>query len=53
MNLISNFSVRVKHDNGILRIKVSALSADSAKKMVCTMEKCPESSILSVRQLKS
>ena len=51
MQTVTNFSVRVQHNNGIARIKVSATSEESAKKMVCAAECCPESAVLSVRKL--
>lgn len=42
------FAVRVKHDAGKITIYNYAVSADAAKRVVMTAERCPERAILSV-----
>ena len=51
MQTASNFSVKLKHDKGFVRIKVKARDKESAAKMACTMESCPPCAVISVRQL--
>jgi len=48
---VKKYAVKVKHDKGTKVINVTATSEDSAKKMIMKAEGCPETAILSVKDL--
>lgn len=48
---VKKFLVRVKHDNGIVRITTTASSEDAAKQKIMSAEGCPERAILSVKEI--
>ncbi len=43
-----NYRVRIKHDTGVINMRVYAYSEDHAKQRVMTAEHCPERAILKV-----
>lgn len=45
------YQVVVKHDGGKKTIKTAASSEESAKSNVCKAERCPESAIISVKNI--
>jgi len=45
---MNQYVVTMKHDRGIIRIAVSASSADAAATKVCSFELAPRSAVLSV-----
>jgi hypothetical protein len=47
------FIVRVKHDRGTFRLRLPAQDAEAAKRTVMGAEGCPESAIISVKQVKN
>ncbi len=46
-----NFAIKVKHDAGVKTIKTSASDESAAKKKVCDAEGCPESAIVSCKEV--
>lgn len=48
---MKNFNVKVQHDTGVVKLRIKAISKESAIKMVMTSEKCPKSAIIRVREL--
>lgn len=49
---MNEYSVKVKHDKGIITFKVMADDVTSARKTVCQTEGCPERAIMSVVEKK-
>lgn len=45
------FSVKVKHDSGVKTINTTASDEATAKTKVCTAEGCPESAIVSCKEV--
>lgn len=50
MNIGGYYAVHTRHDKGEITIFTYAMSAESAKQAVCSAERCPPSSVLSVER---
>ena len=48
----SYYRATLRHDHGRFRLTVFAPSEESARRMICAAEGCPERSILKVEKLK-
>ena len=48
---VKKYAVKVKYDNGTKIIKTSASSEDVARAKVCNAEGCPESAIISTKEI--
>lgn len=48
---LKSFSIKVKHDKGTKTIKTSASSEEAARTKVCNAEGCPESAIISSKEV--
>lgn len=44
------YTVKVKHDRGVARLSIAAETAEDAKEIIRTVEGCPESAIIGVRE---
>jgi hypothetical protein len=42
---MQEFKFKIKHDNGVVKIKTKASSLEAAKKIVAKAEGCPESAL--------
>ena len=47
---VKKFSVKVKHDNGAIKIETTASDEEAAKGKVMKAEGCPKSAIISVKE---
>lgn len=48
---VKKYAVKVKHDKGTKTIKTSASSEEAAKSNICKSEGCPESAIISTKEI--
>lgn len=48
---LKKYSIKVKHDKGTITIKTSASSEEAARTKVCNAEGCPESAIISSKEV--
>jgi hypothetical protein len=52
MNIvIRKFKATVRHDHGVIILQVVSTSAKSAIQQICSVEGCPESAILKIKEV--
>lgn len=50
---IHHYAVKVRHDQGVITLEMWAVSEESARRMVCFAERCPDRAIIEVKILET
>jgi hypothetical protein len=52
MENLKTFRAAVKHDRGTIYIRTVATDKETARKIICAAEDCPDRAITSIKELK-